>query len=675
MPAEDADMEDVLRHDAVRLFVTRAHAAEARFQPDQRVAAAMAAICRRLDGIPLAIELAAARVPALGTLGIAARLDDRFALLTSGHRTALPRQQTLRATLDWSYELLSERERTVLRRLAVFAGSFTLEAAMDVVSGLGQSPMDVVHTLADLVTKSLVSAEAPGRALYRLLETMRAYALEKLIETGEFDHFARRHADHYTRAGAGIQPHWGTSAPADWIAVYGYQIENVRAALDWAFSKGGDATVGVALTVVTVPLWMHVALVAECRARVEQAIAQRGRIPADPRRDMQLFLALGLAILHSPDTGSPAMVDALTQALALAERLDDTEHRLRGLFALYVYRVVVGEYRAALGLAERMRAASAALEDPIEGLIGARFVGTILHLLGDQPAARRHVEPMLAADFAPTRQPHIVRYQWDQRVVTQSFYARILWLQGDVERAVSIADDMVEYAHRAGHVISFVYGLAQAASLIAIYTGNLTTADRYIRLIHELTVKHGLEAWSAWGRVLEGILLIKRGRSADGVTLLGRELDGHPVVTFHMQANLFRAELAEGVAATGQPEQALAMVRSAIGRAEHSEEGWCLAELRRKEGELLLLTGASSASGDAERCFRQAVEVARSQGALAWELRAATSLARAYHRQDQPTRARKTLVPVVRRFTEGFETADLVSANALLRSLRTPARR
>jgi predicted ATPase len=670
MPAEDADTEEVLRHDAVRLFVARAHAAEAGFRPDPREAAAIAAICRRLDGIPLAIELAAARVPALGTLGIAARLHDRFALLTSGHRTALPRQQTLRATLDWSYELLSERERTVLRRLAVFAGSFTLEAAMDVVSGLGQSPMDVVHTLADLVTKSLVSADVPGRALYRLLETMRAYALEKLVETGEFDRLARRHADHYTRAGAGIQPQWGTSAPADWIAVYGYQIENVRAALDWAFSKGGDATVGVTLTVVTVPLWMHLALVAECRARVEQALAQRGRIAADPRRDMQLFLAIGVAILHSSDLGSVAMVDALMQALALAERLDDMEHRLRALFALYVYRVAVGDYREALALAQRLRAVSAMLDDPVEGLIGARFVGTILHLLGDQPAARRQVEPALAADFAPTRLQHIARYQWDQRLIANTFYARIVWLQGDVDRAMRLADDIVEYARSAGHVVSLMYGLSHAAGPIAIYTGNLETADRYVRLMHDVAVKHGLDQWSVWGRVVEGILLIKRGRSVDGTALLGRELDRHPVVTFHMEANLVRAELAEGLAATGELERALSTVREAIGRAERSEEGWCLAELRRKEGELLLLTGASSASGDAERCFRQAVEVARRQGALSWELRAATSLARLYHRQDQPIRARKALAPVVRRFTEGFRTADLVNANALLRSLR-----
>jgi hypothetical protein len=292
------------------------------------------------------------------------------------------------------------------------------------------------------------------------------------------------------------------------------------------------------------------------------------------------------------------------------------------------YRVAVGAYRDALALAERLRAVSATLGDLIEGLIGARFVGTILHLLGDQPAARRHVEPALAADFAPTRLQHIARYQWDQRVVAQSFYARIAWLQGDVDRAMRVADDIVEYARSAGHVVSLMYGLSHAACPIAMYTGNLETADSHVRLMQELTAKHGIEAWSMWGRVLEGILLIKRGRSVDGTVLLGRELDGHPTVTFHMEANLVRAELAEGLAATGELERALSTVREAIGRAERSKEGWCLAELRRKEGELLLLTGASSASGDAERCFRQAVEVARRQGALSWELRAATSLAR-----------------------------------------------
>jgi predicted ATPase len=297
-------------------------------------------------------------------------------------------------------------------------------------------------------------------------------------------------------------------------------------------------------------------------------------------------------------------------------------------------------------------------------------VGTILHLLGDQPTARRQFEPLLATDFARARRQHVVRYQWDQRVVTQSFYARIVWLQGEGDRAMRLADDVVEYAGTAGHVTSWLYALSQAACPIAIYTGDLTRADRYVRMMHDLAVRHGLAPWSVWGRVLEGILLIKRGRSVDGAALLSQGLDGFPIAAFHIQANLFRAELAEGLAAAGHPERALSTMREALARAERSEEGWCLAELLRKLGELLLLAGGSTATGDAEPRFLQAVEIARRQGALAWELRAATSLARLYHRQHRPTRARAILAPVVRRLTEGFGTADVVNAKALLRSLR-----
>jgi predicted ATPase len=172
----------------VQLFVERARAVEPHFAPDPRDLAAIAAICRRLDGIPLAIELAAARTATLGVEELAAHLDDRFHLLTGGHRTALPRHQTLRATLDWSYELLPAIERTVLNRLAVFAGGFTLEAASAVVAVATLDAPDVLDSVANLVAKSLVVVEGAGAvARYRLLETTRAYALEKLTESGELD--------------------------------------------------------------------------------------------------------------------------------------------------------------------------------------------------------------------------------------------------------------------------------------------------------------------------------------------------------------------------------------------------------------------------------------------------------------------------------------------------------
>src|SRR5215831_18559015 len=278
VPAEDnQDMEDIFRHAAVRLFVARAQSAEPRYIAEGRVAAATAAICRHLDGMPLAIELAATRIVAFGVDGVATRLDDRFRLLTGGSRT-LPRHQTMRATLDWSYELLSESERVVLRRLGVFVGVFTPDAATAVAASVDIPAADVEDAVANLVGKSLLSTDVGGAIVrYRLLETTRAYAREKLVESAEFEHLARRHAEYYRdlfqRAGVEFE----TRPTAEWLAAYRPHFDDVRLALDWAFSPGGDAGVAVALTAAAMPMWTHLSLVTECRGRAEQAIASLGR--------------------------------------------------------------------------------------------------------------------------------------------------------------------------------------------------------------------------------------------------------------------------------------------------------------------------------------------------------------------------------------------------------------
>jgi predicted ATPase/DNA-binding winged helix-turn-helix (wHTH) protein len=206
VPPDGSDgLDDVLKYSATKLFIERARAADPSSQLDEGVAAAAGLICRRLDGIPLAIELAAARAASLGVEGLAARVNDRLSLLTEGRRTAPPRHQTLRATLDWSYGLLTGPERLLMRRLAVFNGDFTLEAATRVVDvGEGTAP-DVVLNLASLVAKSLVAADLSGPvSRYRLQETMRAYAMDKLLGSGELDAIASRHdgafADLFDRA-------------------------------------------------------------------------------------------------------------------------------------------------------------------------------------------------------------------------------------------------------------------------------------------------------------------------------------------------------------------------------------------------------------------------------------------------------------------------------------------
>jgi predicted ATPase/DNA-binding winged helix-turn-helix (wHTH) protein len=250
VPEEGADdIEDILRHSAVRLFIARARAGGLGLSLDTRVAATIATICRRLDGIPLAIELAATGAAALGVDGVASRLDDRFSLLTEGRRTATARHRTLRATFDWSYELLPERERLAMRRLAIFPGGFTLQAAEAVVNDSEDAEDEITGQVLGLVAKSLVIADVSGtEPRYRLLETTRAYALEKLAASGEFEGAAHRHAEHVRGRHERFAFETGTGSTAERYAACGRGIAEVRAALEWAFLPGADATMDAALT-------------------------------------------------------------------------------------------------------------------------------------------------------------------------------------------------------------------------------------------------------------------------------------------------------------------------------------------------------------------------------------------------------------------------------------------
>jgi hypothetical protein len=261
----------------------------------------------------------------------------------------------------------------------------------------------------------------------------------------------------------------------------GRQVDNVRIALDWAFSPAGDRAIGVALTVAAVPLWTHLSLMTECRARVEQALARLGPgVPADSRRDMRPLHALGTALLHTRGIGSPEMSTASTHALELAEALDDTEYRLRATYCLCVHRFVNGDYRDALTLAGKLRAIAVKTGDPSDVLIAERLVAAILHGLGDQPAARRRLDPLLEADFAENRRLHILRYHFDQRVVTHCYHARILWVQGCPDQALRTVAGLVDFARAADHVISLLYALFEAACPLALYAGDLASGRRFI---------------------------------------------------------------------------------------------------------------------------------------------------------------------------------------------------
>ena len=671
VPADDTQtLEDVLQQGAVALFVTRVQATNPHFILDRQSATAMTAICRRLDGIPLAIELAAARASTLGVQELASRLDDRFSLLTEGLRTALRRHQTLRATLDWSYELLSESERVVLRHLSIFAGGFTLAAASAVIGNAEILASNVVDGVANLVTKSLLAADIGGPTVhYRLLETTRAYARDKLAEHGELEQAARKHTEYYRDLCRQAEAEWEIRPATEWLADYGRQLDNVRTALDWAFSPTGDTSIGVALTAAAVPLWCQLSLLDECRRRVEDALSHIAPgSNRDIRCQMQLETALGLSLFHTKgpvrETGA-----AWIRALAIADRLEDTEYQFRALWGLWSHRMSSGEYRAALAFAERFRGLTVKQRDPAARLIADRMFGSMCLYRGDQTNARRHIERMLSRYVDPLHRSHMIRFVWDQRVAGEIILAVILWLQGFPDQAMGTVQRTIQRARRSDHAISLCYTLARAACPVALWVGDLAAAECYVSMLLDHSAKLGMTVWQAEARCFKGMLLIKRSRDHTGVQLLRTAIGEVRETGSTLRDSAFLCALAEGLAEAGQVAEALAAVDQTLEQSESSEERWCIAELLRIKGELVLLGSSPAAAAAAEDHFRQAIDWARRQGALSWELRAATSLARMWRDQGRSQEARELLASVYDRFTEGFDTADLKATKALLDEL------
>jgi tetratricopeptide (TPR) repeat protein len=259
-------------HSAVQLLVERAASALGRFSLTDETAPIVGDICRRLDGIPLAIELAAPRLKMLKPEELLTRLDDRLRLLTAGSRVSAPRQQTLRAAIEWSYALLSEPEQAMLRRLGIFAGSFTLEAVAAVATGAPVEESDVFDVLAGLVDKSLVvSLAGAGENRYRLLESTRAFALEKLA-AGCYAALARRLCEHMTKVFEQATRTRPTTPTADWLDLYAADLDNLRVAVSWSLDLDGDPALGVTLAGYAGGLWGDLSLLQERRRWLELAL-------------------------------------------------------------------------------------------------------------------------------------------------------------------------------------------------------------------------------------------------------------------------------------------------------------------------------------------------------------------------------------------------------------------
>ena len=671
---------------ALQLFVERATAARENFQLSHAELPQAIEICQRLDGIPLALELAAAQVSELGMDGLLKQLREGLPPLSAGQHSSAERHLTLRATMDWSFNLLNACEQTCLRRLGIFRGSFTLASAGAVVIGQQIDPGAVFNAVTQLVAKSLLSVEVGDEDVYyRLLDTTRHYALEKLEQADELSATRHRHAERCLTLMQQAQADWDNTPTVLWLERYARGLEDLRAALDWSLNGPGPDELGVQLAAASAPLWQELSLLRDYSRHVRRALVLLEETSAPcPRLQIALKLALGSASYHTWG-GTPQTIQAFVDACQLAEKHGDLAGQLRAVSGHMAVNLSCGHYRMALAQSEQFDRIGVHGE-PLLSLSTHRLRVLALHYAGDQPQARVHAEQVLqrmAHSGHLNRFTHGFGVQYDQSVASLTVLARVLWLQGLPEQAWRAARQALDIAVQINHGTSICYTLALASCLIAHYNGDRTNARALLQLLLEQSQKHSVLLFNNWGRhyaqVIDPDNAAPVSAQSSGlirevmVTLDERFVDEALVErAYSGDAGWSAAEILRGRAAallkgseTPLREQARSHKRSVSGVDSQLGADCCGSEPAREAA-----FSDSAEIQEAERTLQQALTIARSQGALAWELRSAKVLAELWQRQSRHREALDLLTPIYQRFTEGYATPDLRKVRRLLDRLR-----
>jgi len=635
-----------LTYSTVKLFIERVRLADNQFELVDGDAVAVADLCRRLDGNPLAVELAAARVGLFGIQGLAAQLAESFSTLTQGRRTALPRHQTLRATLDWSYDILTQRERQLLARLAIFRGEFTLSSAY-AIAGM---PLDeVVNGLAELTAKSLLNANtAVHPAQYRMLFLTRDYAMEKLVASAEFDIVAYRHAKAYLALLQAAGNDLSNGVSDVWV-------DDVRSALTWALGDKGDFELGMDLVTASFGTALRIASLHERGMLLDLATHRMMAIGKRyPIFEMRMLIER-ISVLQFSDNKEAEMPRIAERAMALAAEIRHESGDLTPLLETLITQVSIyfGDGNApemmrhirlirTLPLSDEQRQATIILLERME--FQAEYFA------GNLPIALTIIKKVLAYPPNMLRVRHFTIADFITPNITgRIFLSRIQWQQGFPEKATKTSDEAIELASTLNAMVQ-CYVLALSAIPIAIWRGQKNRASHLIARLETVATASSLAYWQSWVPFYDAVLRLQHcgeGASDDHIevwnaAINNMQLDHIPTLTTRLSA-------------------------ASKGRVDAGYSAWQAAEVLRLEGEAYLEDGKPDLAGQR---FDSALSLAREQTALAWELRAATSLAKLWQAQGENDKAAGLLAGILDKFTEGFADIDLFQATALLAQVR-----
>jgi predicted ATPase/DNA-binding winged helix-turn-helix (wHTH) protein len=646
--------EAALKYSAVQLLVERAISGVEGFELTDENVGAVSAICRRIDGIPLAIEIVAARLNLFGIDALAYGFGDDLLLTTKGKRTAGDRHQSLRATVDWSYRALAPIEQVVLRRLAVFRGLFSADSAAAVVSAGASSGAPVLDALLSLVGKCLLAADVSGSVLrYRLLHVTRAYASEQLTESGERDQMARRHAEHIRALLEDATERWQTTTRQQWMLQYGSMIDDVRAALDWAFSLSGNIECAATLTIATLPFGVRLSLISESAKRAARALEVLSHVsPPKPLWELRINNALVSLLWYS---GAPTeeLLRIIGRSIDLAEESGIKINLIEPLTTRAVIQFQSADYEAAQKSAKALHGAAKQAGDPIAILMAERVGAQVEHFSGNHARAKSLAERVLR--HRERAAPLVYGTSTvDRQVSMRIIVSRILWIEGYPDQAEDLANEALELAMLDGPQAT-CQALDWAACPIAFWRGDLQSALQLTKTLLDYSRRHRFDRYTA-------LALCFRA----SVDLLSRDTDNPDLRTPETPSTYSLSTLQRETLGTICDYWIDPLT---LDRARRGLCGWAGAEILRKSAARQFPKATSNVAVDLEPLYSASLRMARHQKALAWELRTTTSLARLWSREGRAAEALKAIRAVYDRFDEGFETADLKEAQSLIEEL------
>ena len=658
----------VLRYPAVQLFVRRLAARAGSVVLTDEEAPFVAEMCRKLDGMPLAIELAAGQVAALGLRNTVARLVSRPELLKLSHRTAVPRHRTLKATLDWSYDLLSNAERIVFRRIAAFVGHFTLEGARYVTGEQSSVDAEIFEAIAGLVEKSLIVTRLDdGQQRYRLLDTTRAYALGKLEEHDELDVISDRHAKYVAEFLESQREMMAALPRARRTAAYSDQLSNIRAALEWAFGPHGDDEIATRLAAASAQVFLELSLLIECQAWAERAIARLGTRNQNSRRAMEIYASLPLVLMHTE--GNDQHVRAsFSRALEIAANQGDFAYELRLLSGLFMYSHWTMDIRGATDIAARSKKLALKTRYPDDMALAESMLAASNHLLGNHIIAQQHCESGLRYSGSGPRfraGQHLFHYTSFLLVGM----ARSLLYRGLLDRSLEYAKLAIEEGEKSGHPATFCRSLALIVPVF-LTMADTRRSDQYIAELSGLSAAHSLKPYCAIATGLRGQWLLLQNNLLDAISLLKRALEELHAQRQEMLNMDFACDLAAALMKIDEHEQALRLVLNAIDVQQRVGKFLHMPALFRMKG-LILASRSAEEEAEAENALLSSIDWAKRQSAVLFELKAATDLAELLLKQGRVPEAYEHLSAALDRMPAGIVSPDHTRALQILSQLQS----